>query len=170
MRGRQINIMAEHRVMKFCVHFGIGLNGGSIVGDAASIKKYSEHRAETIDRMLNILFRQGLLEAVTESFGFAIECGIDMFRLQQFQCLDTGGDTNRISRKGAGLIDIAERSQLVHEFCRSSTGTDGKTAADNLAQACQVGIDAKKVLNTSVSDSESCNDFIEDENTAVVGA
>ena len=102
-------------------------------------------------------------------------CGLFELRVDLFlrgrsggECGDACGHGERIAAECSGLVDRAERREVVHDVGSSAEGSAGQAAADDLAQRGQVGRDAVDLLRAAEGDAEAGHDFVEDEQRAVL--
>ena len=77
-----------------------------------------------------------------------------------------GGDRDRIAGQRAGLIDRADRSELVHDLGAAAEGADRHAAADHLAERGEVGADAEQLLRAAEVDAEAGHHFVENQQRA----
>src|SRR5260370_1142328 len=70
--------------------------------------------------------------------------------------------------EGARMIDGTGRRDMVHQLGAAAVGCDGKAAADNFAEGGQIGFDFEKLLRGAVVQAEAGDDFIHDEQRALL--
>ena len=87
-----------------------------------------------------------------------------------FQGRQTGRHRDRIAGQGAGLIDRAERCQLVHDLGAAAEGANRQTAADDLAQGDEIGLHAKAAHRALRADAETGHHLVEDQHGAMLRA
>ena len=78
-----------------------------------------------------------------------------------------GGDGERVARQRSRLVHGAERRHLSHELSRAAVRADRQPAADDLAEAREVGADAVERLGPAVRHAETRDDLVEDQDGAV---
>ena len=83
---------------------------------------------------------------------------------------EAGGDRDRVARERAGLVDRARGRELAHEVGATTKRGEGEAAADDLAEAGQVGGDVVQLLRGAVADAEPAHHLVEDQQRAVLGA
>ena len=69
-----------------------------------------------------------------------------------------------------GLVDRALGRDLVHDVGAPAVDAQRQAAADDLAQAGQVGLDAEELLRAAARDAEAGDDLVEDQQRAVLVA
>ena len=65
------------------------------------------------------------------------------------------------------LIDVAERSQAIHDVGTTTEGPDGEPTADDLAEAGEVRTNTIELLRTTTGSTEAADDFVEDKQYAL---
>ena len=90
----------------------------------------------------------------------------------QGQGRNAGGYRQRVTREGAGLVDRADRGQVLHDAALTGQGRDGHAAADDLAEGENIGNPAA-VLGGGVApvtgrgDAETGQHLVKDDERAV---
>src|SRR4051812_32950883 len=59
--------------------------------------------------------------------------------------------------------------QVLHDLSAARDGPTGQPASDNLGEGRQIRRDAKSGLRATRRPTEACNDFVKDQNNAVLG-
>ena len=85
------------------------------------------------------------------------------------QSSKTAGHGNRVSGKGTGLIDGAQRSDAVHDVAFAAESSHGHSAADDLTEHRDIRIDVVQRLCAAEGNTETGHDFVNDEDGAVFG-
>ena len=67
----------------------------------------------------------------------------------------------------AGLVDRAERRDVLHDVAAAAEHADRHAAADDLAERREVGPDAVELLRAALRDAEAGHDLVEDQHRAV---
>ena len=80
---------------------------------------------------------------------------------------DAGGHGEWVSAEGSGLVDRAERREVLHDVGASAEGSAGESAADDLAEGGEVGGDVVELLGPAEGDAEAGHDLVEEEESAV---
>ena len=93
---------------------------------------------------------------------------VDARLRKQLQRLDAGGHGQRISRKRSCLIDGPDGRYLFHDLALAAERAHRQTAADDLAEAGQVGFDLVELLCAAEGDAEAGHDLVEDQDDAVL--
>ena len=112
----------------------------------------------------------GFAQAVFQAGGEGFEQGVGGAVLEDVERGDAGGHGQGIARERAGLVDGPGGRDLVHQVGAAAVSADGQTAADDLAQAGEVGLDAVEPLRPAQADAEAGHHFIEDEQRPVLVA
>src|SRR5439155_4454591 len=76
-------------------------------------------------------------------------------------------DGERVARQRAGLVDRAKRRDVIHQAPRSTVGANRESAADDLAEAREVGLNAVELLGAAVGDAEARDHLVEDQDGVV---
>ena len=79
----------------------------------------------------------------------------------------SGGHGYGVAGECAGLVHGSEGCDVGHEFDAGAVCADGESAADDLAEAGDVGLDVVQLLCAAVGYPESGDDFVEDEEAAL---
>lgn len=83
---------------------------------------------------------------------------------------ESGRHGQRVARERACLIDAAQRREVRHDVASSAEGRRRHAAADDLAQAGEVGGDAVERLSATQPHAEAAHHFVENQHRAVRGA
>ena len=79
----------------------------------------------------------------------------------------SGGHGEGISAEGSGLVDGAERRDLVHQRGRAAVGAYGESATNHLAQGGEVWPNGVELLCTAVADAEARHYLVKDQQTSL---
>jgi len=80
-----------------------------------------------------------------------------------------GGHGKGVTAEGAGLVNGAVGSELVHDVGAATEGSDGEPTADDFAHGCEVGVEVFEFLNAALCEAEAGHDFIKDDEGSVFG-
>src|ERR1700687_83881 len=75
-----------------------------------------------------------------------------------------------ITGKRAGLVNGAERRDVVHQFGTAPVSRNGHATANNFAKSGEVAFHAEKLLGRAIVQAEAGDDFIDDQKRAVSAA
>src|SRR5579885_2273900 len=115
-------------------------------------------------------FIDNLLHSVEQLLRTFFQKSVNIGFLQSRQYRERTGHGERIARKSAGLIDLTQWHEVLHDFAFAAIGADRHASAKSLAEAGQVGAYTVKGLRSSVGHPKSGEHFIKDENHTVFGA
>src|SRR5213592_2328413 len=167
LRGRQEDATLAHRVEVAGVAHGVGPLRRRIVGDRAVAEERGEHRADAVDREGDGRLPGALSEPALEAGAACVERRVHVLLAELAESRQAGGDGERVARQRSRLIHGAERRHLSHELPPAAVRADRQPAADDLAEAREVGTDAVERLGAAVRHAESRNDLVEDQEGAV---
>ena len=157
----------EHVAEIFGVALGVGLFGGSVIGDRLIRKKKSGEGTYGIDLGGDFLGADDFAQAGDEGGSEFL----DSFVEARFAELIEGGDAcahgERIAGKSSGLINGAKGRNAVHDAGRAGVGCDGQAAAYDFAKGGEVGFDAVERLAGAVAQAKAGNDFVQDKERTV---
>ena len=108
------------------------------------------------------------MDALCEVLGFLLEFLVGVGLCEDLECGCAGGHCDGVAGECSGLVHGSERCDVGHEFFAGAVCSDGESAADDFAEAGDVGLDVVEGLCAAVCDSESGDYFVEDEECAVV--
>ena len=94
-----------------------------------------------------------LAQPVDQRVGRALETGVRVGRAREIERGDPGGDRDRVPAQRAGLIDRADRRELLHQVAPSAERRAREPAAHHLAEHGEVGRDAEHRLRAAVRDA-----------------
>ena len=115
------------------------------------------------------------LQAVDQRAGPGRQC----IEKSRFGNLGQGGNTagggDRVARQRTGLVDRAQRRELLHHRALGAEGRQRHSAADHLAHDRHVGLEARQcfgidALGASQRDPAAGHDFVKYQQRAVLGA
>ena len=112
---------------------------------------------------------RGVGETVGELRAELAELLVETLR-QTLQAPQARRHRQRVARERAGLIDRTGRRDEPHQIFAAAVGADRQPAADDLAEARQIGNDAAPALRAAGTDAESGDHFVEDQQDAVARA
>src|SRR6266571_3592718 len=167
LRGRQEHAALAHRVEVAGVARGVGPLRRRVVGDRAVAEKRGEHRADAVDRERDARLPGALSEPALEQGAACVERRVHVGPAELAEGRQASGDGERVPRQRPRLVHGAERSHLAHELPRAAVRADRQPAADDLAEAREVGTDAVERLGPAVRHAESRDDLVEDQERAV---
>ena len=148
---------------------GVAFFGVVEVPDGGFVEVEAEHAADAVEG-------EGAAEFVADvaDTGFEASAGffetlpaVGFFEFPELGEADGHGE--RVAGERAGLIDWAVWCEEVHDVGAAAEGTDGETAADDLAHGGEVRGDAADFLIAAAGDAEAGHDLVEDEERAVGG-
>ena len=79
-----------------------------------------------------------------------------------------GGHGEGVAAERAGLVDGAERGELIHELALAAEGSAWEAAADDFAEGDEVGVEVVEFERAAEGEAEAGHDFVDDEQGAVV--
>ena len=97
-----------------------------------------------------------------EAFGFLFEGFVGAGFGEELDGGCSSGHGYGVAGEGAGLVHGSEGCDVGHEFSAGAVCSDGEAAADDLAEAGDVGVDAVEGLRAAVGHSEAGDYFVED--------
>src|SRR5690606_16695823 len=106
-------------------------------------------------------------EALTQPGGHGLERGVGLVALDDLQGREAGGDRQRVSAQGAGLIDGPERGDALHDLASAPVGADRHAAADDLAEASEIRGHAEALLGAAWGHAKAGHDLVEDQHGAL---
>src|SRR5215472_1953664 len=159
-----IKHVPEERGVLLCVGaFRVG-----VVVDALGSEEESGQRADGVDSCSGVCLRDSLAKTGDQAIGVAAEFIVDARRFELLERSDSRSHRERISSQRTGLVDGAERSDLVHEFSAATVGSNRNATTDNLAERGEVCLDFEELLSGAVVEAEASNDLVGDEKRAVL--
>ena len=106
------------------------------------------------------------LEARLESGAAPLELVVDGRIAEATQHRRSRRGGKRVAGERAGLVDVADRREALHQLGAPAKGRGRKAAADDLAEDRQVGRDAVALLGPTPRDAEAGDHLVEDEQRA----
>ena len=110
---------------------------------------------------------RALLQAVEHARGVGGQFVVETGAADQAQGGQAGGHRQRVARERAGLVDRAQRGNLLHDLALAAEGAHRHAAADDLAEGRQVRGDPVVGLGAAEGDTEAGHHFVEDQHHAV---
>ena len=101
--------------------------------------------------------REAGLEARAEDLEAGVERGAEVRERRE-----RGADGDRIAAERAGLVDGAERGELLHDGALAAVDGQRESASDDLAEAGQVGSEPRPLLHSAPSDAAAGHYLVED--------
>ena len=166
-RGRQEDALLAHLLVEGGEQLLVALFGGGEVHHFLLAEVGAEHGGDGGHLDGHALGAEDGAQFAGKGGHAAFE-GIVVHLAQLAQGGQTGGHGQRVAGKGTGLIDGAARSHVFHVLALAAEGAHGQAAADDLAEGGQVGIDAEAGLGAAEGGAEAGDDFVEDEQGAVL--
>ncbi len=147
---------------KASVACGVAGRGVFVVGNLPAAEERRHHRADAVGNDghagIHGRLRQSRLEPVGELLQALV--GAVVKQVERFPARAHG---QRIARQRPRLIDRAERRDLIHQLRAAAVGGGGQPAADDLAEAGQVGLDAVARLGAAPVHAEPGHDLVENQ-------
>ena len=171
MGGWEPDAAVEHASVEGGEAPGVCGFGGGEVADGVGGEEPGEHGSLAVGGEGDSGFSCCCGDAVGDGGGGLVDLGVDGFAvlLEVGEGGDAGGHGEGVSAEGSGLVDGAERGELVHDFGAAAEGSDGESSADDFAQGREVGADLGELLHAAEGDAEAGHNFVEDEERAFAG-
>ena len=147
---------------------GVGLGSILEILDRSINEKPTEHTASIVSANSVAVLLGGPRNAVDKHLGLALKFLVHAGLLELLHGLNTSSHGKRVAGKSTGLVHGSSGSNHLHDVLTSTVGTDGKTTANNLAHGRNIGGNAEVLLGTTIRNTESGHDLVEDEKSAVV--
>src|SRR5208283_172760 len=166
---RQPDSGLQHSAVEARKGLAVGCAGRGKVRYWAGSEEPGEHRAHAVGGQRNSGLTRQLCDSLRNAAGGAFELRID-FGLVLYEVGEggnSGGHRQRISAQRSGLVDQAERRQLVHHVGASAEGPAGQAAAQDLAQRGEVGSDAVELLCAAEREAEAGHHLVENQQRAL---
>ena len=167
LRRRKVDAFIEHAVKIFFEAFAIAFHGVGEVVNRFAREVAAEHGAAGNELHGDAGGFGGVahagFELPTEFFKLAVGAA----RFQFLQRSNACGHGDGISAERAGLVDRAEWREAIHDVRAATECADGQSAADDFAEASQIGRDFKAVLRAAPGEAEAGHDFVEDQQCAI---
>ena len=118
---------------------GRARDGVVVVAHGGFCKEEGEHGAGLRDLKGEAFFFGGGAEGFSDAAAFGVEFGERVDRFEFVEGSEAGGHREGISGKGAGLINRAERSEVLHDVAPATKSADGEAATDDFTHCGEVG-------------------------------
>ena len=162
-------MLIEHREEPGFELRSIRLTGIWVVQYFFFREENAKHGAGLVADERDARFVSRLFPALKQRGGFLFKDLIKMRdRHHLLQRFDPGCNSERISGKGACLIDRAIRSDAVHDLSLSAVSRCREAAADDLAEAGHIRADMVARLRPVERGTEATHDFIKNEDSAML--
>ena len=137
----------------------------SIAGDGLFGEEHGHNGTDPVQLTGKLL--QNLTQFLFQSGTFHFQFGINLrIFVQDGQLGKTGSHGHRIAGQRTGLIDRAKGSNLLHQIPSAAVSANGHTTADDLAVGDQIGLYLIIFLCTAGSQTETGDDFVENQQAA----
>src|SRR3954468_22066500 len=120
------------------------------------VREQRRHRADTLHATVR-------RKARFESSRTGLEPAIDVLVAQPAEDRQPGRRGERIAGQRARLVDVAARSEAVHDVGATPERSQRQPAADDLAEDREIRRDAVQLLRAAASDAEAGDDLVEDQ-------
>ena len=148
----------------------VGCRGLRIALHRFTGKEQPEHRTHTIHAEGHAMLLRSSGHTVGKPYCPLGQIGVEPRRLNQLQHGKTRSHGHRITRQRTRLVDRARRRHLLHEVATTAIGTHRHAAADDLAEAGEVGGNAVVSLRTTQGHAEAGHHLVEDQQHAMLAA
>ena len=174
-RRGHVNAAREQAVEKAVEARGVALHDFAVVLRQAGQQEKAEQATFAVGAKGHALFLRGGLKAIHQRAG----AGREGFKKAGFADFAQGGQAagggDGVARERAGLIDGAERGELLHDIALAAKGGQGHAAAYDFAHDGDVGREARdglgvQALHAAQRGAKAGHHFVIDEQRAVLGA
>src|SRR5438874_61881 len=141
----------------------IGLFRGRIVEDVALREEQRPHRAGLVDARGNGRLRAALPQPRAKLRRVLLDRLGESLLRDEIEHHAASRHRQRIPRQRARLIDGPRRRHFLHHVLAAAEASHRKSAADHLAEAGQVGLDAVALLGPTARHPEAGHHLVEDE-------
>src|SRR5207245_1933582 len=124
--------------------------------------------AEGVERERDARLVGGVAQPARQAGAERLEPRVGLAVLERAQGGEPGRHRERVTRQRARLVHAAERRHVVHHAAPPAVGAHGQSAADDLAQAREVGAHAVELLGAAVGDAEARDHLVEDQERPVL--
>ena len=171
LAGREPDAGVEHSAMEASEGGGVGGCGVGEAGDLLAGEEPGKHGADAVGGQGDAGLAGDGSDALRDACGGGFEAVVDGFLVldEMAEGGDAGGHGEGIAAEGSGLVDGAERGEILHDVGSSAEGSAGQTAADDLAEGGEVGLDGVDLLGATEGETEAGHDLVEDQESAVLG-
>src|SRR5579862_2718238 len=170
LRGSEEDAAVEQAAEIGGVAGGIGRFGVGIVSYGSFGEEESGKRSNGVDLSRYFLLTEDFTKAGDkcrrEFFDPFVQPGL----VELIEGSDSSAHGEGVAGKSSGLIDGAERGDAIHDFCSSTVGRNGQTAANDLSKGGEVSFDAVERLTGAVAKAEAGDDLVHDEQSAMFAA
>ena len=146
--------------------FLVALLGVLEVADRLVVEEHREHRAYVVH--LDALAFYYLLKTGEESVAALFEEFVNARFAQLLQGFITGCHRHWVTAQGSCLINRTLRSQDAHDIGSTSEGCGRESATNYLSYGSHIRSDAESLLSTAIRETETGDDFIEDQDGAML--
>jgi hypothetical protein len=169
-RGREVHAALQHFVEEAIEALAVALHD---LGKAER-RRRAEIQAEHAADALGGERHAGLLRFAGESFrqrpGGGLDSILEVLLLHELQGRQPRSHRHRIAGQRAGLVDRAQRRDLLHDVAPAADRAHRQAAADDLAQRGEVRPDAVARLRAAEGDAKPGHHLVEDQHRAVLRA
>ena len=144
----------------------VALLGVLEVAHRLVVKEHREHRAYVVH--LDALAFYYLLKTGEEAVAALFEEFVNTRFAQLLQGFITGCHRYRIATQGSCLINRTLWCQNTHDIGSTSEGCGRESATNNLSYGGHIRSDAESLLGTAIRKTEAGDDFIEDQDGAML--
>lgn len=144
----------------------VALLGVLEVADRLVVEEHREHGAHVVH--LDALAFYYLLQTGEEAVAALFEEFVNARFAQLLQGFITGSHCYRVTAQGSCLVNWAFWSQNAHDIGSTSEGCGRESATYYLSNCSHIRSDAESLLGTAIRETETGDDFIEDQGGAML--
>ena len=167
LRRADVNAVREHIAEVTGKTLLVASLGVLEIADGRVVEKQREHRAATVE--LYALAVDDLAEASDETVAAAFEVGVESGVVEKVESSDARRHCHGVAAERTRLIHRAVGGEALHNVSPAAKSRRREAAANNLANRCHIGRDAKTLLCAAVCKAEARYHLVENQHCAVLG-
>ncbi len=167
LRWRNEDAAAEHFAKECGEALCVGKFRAGVVVDIAGRKEKGEKRAHGVDLPMDAGIAQRDAQALNKAGCIFLKLRVEARDIDLRKRRQAGAHGERIPRESAGLIDGAERRDLLHDVLAPTVSGNGQSPADDLPEYREIRMNMETFLRAAVGYTEAGDDFVEDKKRAI---
>ena len=169
VHGRgEVDTTLQHHSVPLAELLGIGLGSFLEVLDRSINEIPTEHTASIVSADGMAVLLSGLDNTINKHLCLALKLLVHTGLAELLHGLDTSSHGKRVARKSTSLVHRSSGGNHLHDVLASTVGANGKTTANHLTHGGNIGGDAKVLLGTTVRNTESSHNLVEDEKGTIL--
>ena len=165
--GAEINPLRESAFEKLCIPPAAFLIHRRVEMLSTLFRNAARRSSPAAASRSDRHFPKSFSSSPDEPAATLVEFRVRRVREQVLQNRDSGGGCQRISRERTCLINLPDRRQAIHDLLSPEDRGQRKTAADDLPESHQIGLQIEITAGAGKPDAKTRDDLVEKNESAV---